>query len=271
MELRKPYRNIANRLRGASKIQFLCDIVNLTAIVYVLYFGYKIANSRVDKNVVIPTINILIFYSASVYTIIHRLILPYFLKKSEKWIQAHRSRHRKFAVALIRLTKCIISGKTPMEEIVEIENGILSAMLSNVEEVVVDIEGIYLNITILMNHQRNNDMLVSVNRAKKERPCKEYPKKDLLAWKAMIKKTKQYNPDFSSEVDDPRPYKCILAIPIISRSSGDEEALGAISIDSEVRDHFNGIIDEIVLRLLPYFTLLRLLLFYRQKIGGKNA
>lgn len=77
----------------------------------------------------------------------------------------------------------------------------------------------------------------------------------------MQTRTKEYVPRFEMEGKD---YRCILALPlVIETATGDDVSIGVVSIDSGQANDFDGLIDRIEIRLLPYLSLLKLALSMR--------
>ena len=144
------------------------------------------------------------------------------------------------------------------------EHGLLTAMLSEVEAVVVDVEGIYLNMTLLIEDtQRPHAALWAQSRQQRSR---YWSKKAIPRWTWWLgERWKQAATPTTPRSRPPKPYHSILAVPILLRdAAGLPSSLGAVSIDSEKEHHFDYLEQRIERKLLPYVTLLKLVLVYRQ-------
>jgi hypothetical protein len=76
-----------------------------------------------------------------------------------------------------------------------------------------------------------------------------------------------YNPDFDPARAHGKPYRSILAYPILTERNNETVSLGAISIDSEIPHHFDGKTAKLEIRIVPYIALLELVLKYRRSYG----
>jgi hypothetical protein len=203
------------------------------------------------------------FGAALVYATVYNLWLKQRLKRS-KWETEERRRARSLSVSISRVAACARAGKFTPVDLDQVEHGLLAAIKSEVEAVVVDTEGIYLNVTLLIEDPTDATRLYGLNRAELDRDLhKSYPKDVMIAWRAMETGTFAYEPRFETR----EPYRSILAIPIVLSDAGSTAtSLGALSIDSEREHHFDDREQRIERKLLPYVTLLKLVLVYRQLV-----
>lgn len=190
------------------------------------------------------------------YSTLHKLVLKDRFKP-KKWSIEEQRRAEAIGVAVSRLADGVRRNRMNEADLDRVERGLLEAMQSEVEAVVVDTEGIYLNVNLLIE-RRDGAALFCLNRADLHRDVHgSYPKDTMIAWRAMEAGRAKYEPDFRG--DGTRPYRSILAMPI---TMGDR-SIGAISIDSANLDHFRGAEGKIAQRLLPYVVLMKLALVYR--------
>jgi hypothetical protein len=209
-----------------------------------------------------------IFPVALVYSTLHRLYLKGRFQ-SPKWAAEEARRAGALGVAVSRLAMCTRANQFSGVDAEIVERGLLSAMLSEVESIVVDSHGIYLNVNLLIEDRNNPARMFCLNRANLDRePHKTYPKDQMVAWQAMQSQNLVYEPSFKSAGGAEKPYRSILAIPILLRDGDVTTSLGAVSIDSQKDDEFQGLEAKVERRLLPYVTLLKLVLVYRSKYNA---
>lgn len=257
--LRPRLRELRSRLDRASKLEFLLDVVNLLAIVFQGLVTAYIGLYR-QMGVVVHPLWACSFAVALVYTTLYNLWLRQLFRR-KKWEREERRRSQSISVSISRLAACVRAGSFGPVDLEQIEHNLLMAVLSEIEAIVVDTEGIYLNVTLLIENPSAPDRLYGLNRARRDRDLyKSYPKGGMVAWSAMESGKLAYNPSF----DSTEPYRAILALPILLREGEGTRSLGAISIDSEKDHHFDDREKKIELKLLPHMTLLKLVLVYRE-------
>jgi hypothetical protein len=202
-----------------------------------------------------------LFLIALIYSTTHRLWLKGRFQ-ARKWSSEERRRVVSIGVAVSRIAACVSRNEFTERVLADVERGLLEAMQSEVEALVVDAHAIYLNATLLVEDPRDGDLLLCLNRGVASRPMhRTYFKPAMVAWRAMTERRLVYEPEFVPPAN--APYHCVLAIPIISTDMG--PSLGAVSIDSEQAHHFDGLESRIELKTLPYIELLKLVLAYRAR------
>jgi hypothetical protein len=194
-----------------------------------------------------------------IFAFIYGQVFPYLPRtKSKKWHKAEISRLKSTNVAISQITACIRENRFQDADLLDISGRLLKAIQLEVEALVVDSEGIYINATLMIEDVVNPDNLRVLNRAKSDRANPSYPKKDLLVWAAMEEKQRKYLAECSWANKD---YHCILALPIVIENiDGAAQSIGVVSIDSGRQHDFDDIDEQIETRLLPYVSLLKLLL-----------
>jgi len=210
-------RELRYRLAAASKWEFGINVVNIAAKTYQIYFlGVVYPLARLANRTI--TVNeLLCVVGAMCYTTIYPF-LPKTTKK--KWIQEEVRRAKSLGVAVSRLASEIDLGELTDVSSDRIIQGLLVSIRSEVEAIVVDTEGIYINVNLLMPHPTEETKLVVKNRANLDRDLDvPYDKSNLVVWRAMETKKAAYEPNFESKGE--KPYRCILAFPIVfERSDG---------------------------------------------------
>jgi len=252
------------RLCKASKTEFLLDFLNTAALAYQIYLSIKLAQSR-SENLTIAPIHGSIFLVAFVYTFVHRVWLKDRFQK-KKWEVESKRRPEAIGVALSKLASCVRNDRFSAVELHQIEQGLLIAMKSEVESVIADSEGIYLAVNLIVEDQApQSNLLMVLNRSNVDRDLyKTYPKdSSMVVWRAMKSERFTYEPKYS--LVHGTPYRAILAFPIVTHNDGKTESMGGISIDSSIVGHFDGHENKLETVLLPYISIQKLVLTYRQK------
>jgi hypothetical protein len=133
---------------------------------------------------------------------------------------------------------------------------ILIAILSEVETLIADTEGVYVEVNLLVPHPTDDNMMRCIERAKGRRDLpRDYPKKGMIAWRCMEEVKPQHQPNYTPERN--QAYHSILCFPLYSTSgSGETIIFGVVSIDHGKPYEFDGIEDELEERILPYLRLL---------------
>lgn len=253
---------IWRRLCRASKTEFALDSLNIVAITYQFAASAWFAWARTEATTINP-IYAWIFVLATCYSFAHRVWLKDLFKK-KKWNIESSRRTQGIAIALSRLANGVRSNQFTPIELHQIELGLLNAMKSEVESLLGDSEGMYLAVNLIVEDHVNPLCLYALNRTNLDRELyKTYPKSDsMVAWKAMKTKARSYDADFNTNGE--KPYRAILAFPIISHIGGKTKSVGAISIDSSAPRHFDGYEDKLELVLTPYIAMEKLVLTYRE-------
>ena len=251
-----------NRLSSASKIRFALDLVNILASLWVLYVPSRVALARI-KNTPYE-VNLLWFGAASLYLLVHKSFLRD-IGLSAPAVEQDKFRKRTIANAINSLAGCMYHGTYNAQDLSTIEQCILCAILSHVQTTVDDVTGIYVNVNLIVPDPEQEGQLMVLNRAKLDRPLyARYSAAQLLAGKAM-EGLHDYLYEPSIEIPN-KPYRSILVMPIVENvTTGANNAIGAVSIDSGKEDHFGPYIDKLVLSLLPHLANLRMALLLRRR------
>jgi hypothetical protein len=271
LRVRRSLRESRFRVARASKTELLLDVLNATALVYQVWVAVNLGLSRIQTPpTAIHAAHAWVFPVALLFSTLHRVWLKEWFQ-NPKWAAAEAHRAEALGVAISRLAACSQADTFTGVDAGAIEQGLLGAMLSEVESIVVDTQSIYLNVTLLVEDRADPTRLFCLNRAKLTRDLHTtYPRVGMLAWRAMEDQRLAYEPSFTPPVGAPKPppYKSILAIPILFRDGSVTTSLGAISIDSAKEGEFDGLEAKIERRLLPYVTLTKLVLVYRRKYNA---
>jgi hypothetical protein len=160
-----------------------------------------------------------------------------------------------------------------IDDLRDIERAMLEAIKSEVEAIVADVEGVYLNASLIVPDPEDESRIKCINRANTARKIpKSYKKDGMLAWECMRTGEMQHDPSFSKPGSE---YRSILCMPLYI--DGDEiRGLGAVSIDHEHSHAFTGQEQAVKISLNPYLRMLELVLVLRDRIahspsGGHEA
>jgi len=148
---------------------------------------------------------------------------------------------------------------------------LLSAVKSEIEGIIGDHEGIYCNVSLLLEDR--GDYLSVVCRSNQDRPLAQYRKSDLLISDVLVSGEIHYEPDCNFA---DKPYKAIFALPLVSAPEGSKMFTnGIVSIDSSQAHCFDGLEEEVVTKTLVYINLLKLVIIsdgaLRPSRGRQNA
>lgn len=194
--------------------------------------------------------------------LVYIAIQPYLRKQhSEKWEKEEVRRNQVLGVCLSDLTSAVKNHTLKPEIKQQIMGSLLRAMMSEVEALTGDRDGIYLNVSLLID---NNDELTVVCRANSNRSNASYKKSELLITKAITSGRRLYVPDCNFA---DKEYKAILAVPLyVHAENCRKEILGCVSIDSSRPGFFDGKDEAIEIRLLPYLGLLKLAIIAEEEL-----
>jgi hypothetical protein len=260
MKLRWWSTQLALRVRAASKVDFVLNLLSLCAKAYLAWFPIAAGLNKY----VIPAKK---WYSFGwlIAALVFNAVYPLIPKpKVKKWRQEEIRRVRFISVAISQLTSSARSRRFVQTEFDRITQGLLAAIRSEVEALVLDTEGIYINVNLLVPAEDDPaNKLTVLNRANLDRPVHvSYSRSNMLIARAMDLKQMVYEPDFSLQ---DKPYRSILALPLLFEERGQViDVLGVVSIDSERPDHFCGIQKALEVRVTPYLSLLKLALVCRE-------
>ncbi len=256
-------------LRRASLRDLSIGLLRFAAIVYQVYFALYLSTSRY-----VPPSKYFGFVSALRYRVFILFILAilidkglaYVPKKASKvWLSVETERLAATGVATSLMAESVRRGALTEAEFQEIARGLLTAIRFEVQAFAVDQTGYYINVSLLMEDRGNATRLRVVARAVPNRSNRSYPKVDLLVWKAMEGQQVTFKEDFTQAG---KPYRSILAIPLLAEEQGISKSTGVISTDSgRVGEFDGGAARNLEQRLAPYTTLLALLLSVWGSLG----
>lgn len=255
-------------LGAASKSQFAAETLNLAAKLGVIgipvYFAVRHFVCYQSSPAQLK-FDFWIFFACLAY---EKGIYPVWLKDrflSRKWKQAALARIDTEMVAVSQICVAMERGRIGEVEKNSVYQGILAAILSELEALVVDSEGIYLNATLLIPDPVRHGCLRVAGRARLTRPLHvSYPAREMVAGRAIENDRTIYEPDFQPGGN--RRYRCVLVIPILFEDGRRQiRSLGAISLDSERPHHFDGLVERIEQRLTSYRNLFKILLVWEDR------
>ncbi len=250
----KFFQNWWRRASAASKTEAILVLLSFTAKVYVVAFTVWMAGAKFSAWNGPDTRLFWVFVLALAYT----TALPYLPKrKSAKWVTEDLRRTKTVAVAISEIASAVWNRRLPPEERQGLFMRLLSAIKSEVEGITGDHEGIYSNVSLLLEDDGTEHLKV-VCRANQDRPLASYKKAELLISKALQTGEIVYDPECKF-VD--KPYKAILGIPLISEvESSRLITSGVVSIDNSRAHCFDGLTDEVQTKTLIYIGLLKLVI-----------
>lgn len=143
-------------------------------------------------------------------------------------------------------------------DVSQAQRKILNAILGEVESLVADMEGVYVEVNLIVPHPTDDTQLRCIERARSRRDIpRDYPRKGMLVWRCMDELSRQHQPDYRPERG--QQYRSIICFPLYSRPRWAEDltdVFGAVSIDHGEPFEFDGIEDELEERIAPYLRLL---------------
>ena len=261
------FRGWFRKAGATSKTDATLRLLQIICVVYQIGFSLYLPAS---KYLNIPTPEKYRWFMSFIAAFLYCQIFPYLPKRAtNKWRKADISRLKSTNVAISQITACIREDRFGDADFLDISGRLLKAIQLEVEALVVDAESIYINATLMTEDETKPGNLRVLNRAKSDRANPSYPKEGLIVSSAMRDMCRKYLPDYTLAGKD---YHCILALPIvIEDSEGIASSIGVVSIDSGRAHDFDGIDEQIETRLLPYVSLLKLLLSLKRRNGGENA
>ncbi|HXK58289.1 MAG TPA: hypothetical protein PLP42_00205, partial [Acidobacteriota bacterium] len=146
MKLRWWSTQLALRVRAASKVDFVLNLLSLCAKAYLAWFPIAAGLNKY----VIPAKK---WYSFGwlIAALVFNAVYPLIPKpKVKKWRQEEIRRVRFISVAISQLTSSARSRRFVQTEFDRITQGLLAAIRSEVEALVLDTEGIYINVNLLV-------------------------------------------------------------------------------------------------------------------------
>lgn len=238
----------------------------MSATLYTVFAPTKLAYERYTQKVPTELVawQIYIFVIAIFWTKLYP-VLP--KPGIRKWRQEEASRASHVYVAASRLTSALAAKNLLQTDLQAVCQGILSAMKSEVEALMGDKEGLYFNVSLLLEEHDDGNRVYVFTRVDQNRQNSSYLKKDLLIAPSFSTGKCIYIPE--CHLTD-RPYKCIFGYPLFSQLSSGMTFLGAVTIDSSEPRHFDGLELSIETKLLPYISLLKLAIIADRTIGEKR-
>src|SRR5262249_2753584 len=146
------FRELQSRLERASKLEFGLDLANVASIAYQFWLSIWLASVRIPTNktgAVISPVYGWAFVAATAYSFLHRVWLKD-LWKHRKWRTEEVRRGQALAVAVSRLAAAVRRGDFRPGELDSVERGLLGAMKSELEAIVGDPHGIYVNVNLMV-------------------------------------------------------------------------------------------------------------------------
>lgn len=138
LRVRRSLRESRFRVARASKTELLLDVLNATALVYQVWVAVNLGLSRIqDPPTVIHAVHAWVFPVALTFSTLHRVWLKEWFQ-NPKWAAAEAHRAEALGVAISRLAACSQANAFSGVDAGAIEQGLLGAMLSEVESIVVD-------------------------------------------------------------------------------------------------------------------------------------
>ena len=259
-------------LRQAGAVSFwdaLLQLLRLVAVLFAVGFAvYLPVNKYTNPNsTAIPRTWLFAIYVACV---LYAQIFTYLPKfKKETWTRIEAQHLRSTNVAVARITACLRNRQCAKAEYQEIGRGLLSAIKLEVQAITLEPDSTYVNASLMVQDPNQAANLIVSIRANDDRQNPSYPKEGLFVWKAMTEYSSIYQSEYQA---NGKAYQCILALPLVIEGvDGTKTSLGVVSIDSGIARDFDGIVDKIELKTLPYVSLLKLLLTMRTNQGAHHA
>ncbi len=263
----KWYTGLVRQVRLAAKRDLLLGAVSLAAKTYAVVYTVEVS---LNKTLGLPLPERRAWLIAYVVCVLAIPVLQFVPKaRRAKWVAVERTRTEATNVAISELASCVRSSACTEVEFRDITRRLLTAMRQEIEQFVADTESIYINVSLMVQDEIKPGYLRVLNRANDNRPLSVYPKGDLGVWVAMQNFRAEYIAKYNNLAKE---YRCILALPIIVEDEvGVQTSIGVVSIDSGRPGEFDGQVEDVNLRMLPYLSLLKLSLDVRQQYGDGNG
>ncbi len=249
---RRWYRRFAN----ASPLYGALIVARFLAIIYQLFFTIQFP---ISKYLAMRPLLRWRYFVVFIASYILDKLFPYIPSRASLSARdAEAARLRTMSVAIKKLAEEVNKEHVSEASISDISHRILWAVRAEVQGALNIVGGI--DATLMIPDEARPENLRVLARANTDRENASYPKRGLLVWEAMQQQATRYDGHFS----DPRKrYKSILAIPLESTGEGHSGSVGVLSIDSSSAGEFDGLTQEIETKLLPYLSLLVLVLTKR--------
>lgn len=161
-------------------------------------------------------------------------------------------------------------GKTDPGEMAQIYQTVLSAVRSEVESMLYDRDGVYLNVTMLVEDAARTDCLRVVARARPRGQIgRLHEKGRMLAWEAMRSQKWEYVDDYTPAGNE--AFRSIMAFPVVLNRSAGDVSIGVVCIDSTEPRHFSGSESDIAVRISPYLATLKLTLVCERVLSERQS
>lgn len=253
------FRNWWLRVGSASKTDFALVLLAYAAKLYMTSFAVWMAGVGFETWGA-PHFR---WYVAFLIAVAYSTAQPYFPKSTtSKWAAEDLRRTKALSVAVAMISSSLWNGRMSDRDKHDLFGRLLSAIKSEVEDITGDRDGIYLNVSLLLDDK--DDLVEVVCRANNDRAPASYKKSTLLVSKAFSSGEELYVED--CDLAD-KPYKAIYAMPLVSAPQNSRMFVqGLVSIDSSRGHHFDGLEDAISTRVLPYLNLIKLVLIADEKL-----
>ncbi len=200
-------------------------------------------------------------------------IYPWVLKDkfvARKWPRELRIRCEALMIAGSALARFFDIGKVDPGEMAQIYQTVLSAVRSEVESMLHDRDGVYLNATMLVEDVARTDCLRVVARARPRGQIgRLHEKGGMLAWEAMRSQKWKYVDDYTPSGNE--AFRSIMAFPVVLNRSGGDVSIGVVCIDSTEPRHFSGFESDIAVRISPYLATLKLTLVCERVLSARRS
>ena len=182
---------------------------------------------------------------------------------SAKFRTEEERRPARLGIAISQITVLAAGDEFMPERLLDIQRAMLDAIKSEAERATVDVQGAYLNASLLVPDPGDDALLRCINRTDTARPLQQtHPKTGMHAWTCMhtgeIQCVQEYN-------DPQKQYRSILCFPLYYKVEDETRALGAVTIDHAQTYAFAGTVNNLKVSLQPYLRMLELVLVLRDR------
>jgi hypothetical protein len=263
--IKRNSRRFKNRWSAASKLEFGTNAVNAAATLYQV--GYAVVTGLRKASGVGPTSLdrwFWLFAAALAYTTIYRFV-PKDVFRRAKSLLEEQIRAQSYGAALTVIEEGIDKGSLERESLLWLEHCILRGVKSEVEQLLGECDGVYLDVLLLVPDPDDATKLHACASANTTQGINvRYLKAGSLSWEAMQTGRVRYDPDFQSSFGTSTvPRRSVLTIPI---ATADSPAPGAVKITSGRSHHFDDYEEQIAATLIPARRMLGVALTCRRRL-----
>ncbi len=177
------YTGLVRQVRLTAKRDLLLSALSLTAKTYAVAYTVE---ASLNKTLGLPLSGRRAWLIAYVVSVIAVPVLSFIPKaRRAKWVAVEKTRIEATNVAISELAACVRKGTCTEAEFRDITRRLLTAMRQEIEQFVADTEGIYINVSLMVQDEARPAYLKVLNRANDNRPLSVYAKGDLGVWIAM--------------------------------------------------------------------------------------